>query len=316
MKNYVLGFCFSSDMKQVMLYRKKNTELNGIGAEMVHVNEIIQYSMTRVFGEETHITIFPDKWQMFGMVKNEYYNVMLFKTTCPENYLKSIFDDSKNKSIRLISIDKLDEYHFSENVREMIDYCLSENNEMFIINKNTKDIDNVTVKNLGFVLQKLNISIPDKILDVIIDVVEILEETGDLITTQNIQELKENHEINNINYNYFGDVTNTLFETKWSENIPLSNDFHVSSNVEFTDINKPIFTIGIPIANKPIILEIKKHLGELFGSDCYIICYYTTNVEPIFNFYGEKELSGKNYIQEINKIIDNLNQKQNGNTRT
>lgn len=58
-----------------------------------------------------------------------------------------------------------------------------------------KPIDNVTVDNLYSCLQFLKIEVAPAALDLIIDLVEILEEKGDEISLNDLNFLKEAHNI-------------------------------------------------------------------------------------------------------------------------
>jgi len=55
-----------------------------------------------------------------------------------------------------------------------------------------KPIDEVTVTNLGMALRMCNIDINPAILDKVIDVVELIEDKGDLVTIEDICVLQRN----------------------------------------------------------------------------------------------------------------------------
>jgi 8-oxo-dGTP diphosphatase len=73
MKNYVVGFMFSDDCRQVALIRKNHPEwqagkLNGIGGK-IKEGELPIDAMWREFGEETGYKTNIRQWQTYGRMK-------------------------------------------------------------------------------------------------------------------------------------------------------------------------------------------------------------------------------------------------------
>ena len=90
-QNYVLGFCFSPDMREVVLIEKNKPEwqkghLNGVGGK-IEENETPSYAMQREFMEETGVVIPANDWICFGSLKGEDFCVMLYKTLS-ERYIE------------------------------------------------------------------------------------------------------------------------------------------------------------------------------------------------------------------------------------
>jgi len=59
------------------------------------------------------------------------------------------------------------------------------------LNKNILSIDNVTTTNLDIAFRMCNIEIPKKIIDKIIDIVELIEEKGDDVSIKDICKLEQ-----------------------------------------------------------------------------------------------------------------------------
>jgi 8-oxo-dGTP diphosphatase len=82
-QEYVLGFCFSPDMKRVVLIRKNRPEwqrglLNGVGGK-IEENELPIDAMRREFKEEAGIEI--KHWDAFTTFDAPNFKIYMFWTT-------------------------------------------------------------------------------------------------------------------------------------------------------------------------------------------------------------------------------------------
>lgn len=69
---YVLGFLFSSDLRNVSLIEKQKPEwqkgrFNGIGGKLEE-NESTAQAMSREFLEETGVSILPEQWKEYALL--------------------------------------------------------------------------------------------------------------------------------------------------------------------------------------------------------------------------------------------------------
>ena len=90
-QKYVLGFCFSPDMNEVVLIEKNIPEwqkgqLNGVGGKFED-DETPSFAMQREFMEETGVDIPANDWVYFGSLKGDDFCVMLFKVQT-ERYIE------------------------------------------------------------------------------------------------------------------------------------------------------------------------------------------------------------------------------------
>jgi 8-oxo-dGTP diphosphatase len=91
---YVLGFAFSDDCKNVVLIKKENPSwqrdrLNGVGGK-VEIGESLHESMVREYKEETGVETTVDQWKQFGQMESDTWVVYCF--SCIN---QSVFDNSK-----------------------------------------------------------------------------------------------------------------------------------------------------------------------------------------------------------------------------
>ncbi len=75
MKEYVLGFAFSKDKKEIILIEKQKPDwqkgkLNGVGGK-VEIGEVPYSAMVREFEEETSVKTEAKDWHLFGCMNFE-----------------------------------------------------------------------------------------------------------------------------------------------------------------------------------------------------------------------------------------------------
>lgn len=84
MKNYVLGFLFSSGRGRVALIRKNKPQwqaglLNGIGGKIEDTDESPEFALSREFKEEAGANIHPGEWEPFCKMHGDDFTVYCFK---------------------------------------------------------------------------------------------------------------------------------------------------------------------------------------------------------------------------------------------
>jgi 8-oxo-dGTP diphosphatase len=84
MTNYVLGFCFDSAGKNVVLIRKTKPawqagKFNGVGGK-IETRESQGQAMVREFYEEAGVMTTPDNWEYFGSMAGPGWACGLFYT--------------------------------------------------------------------------------------------------------------------------------------------------------------------------------------------------------------------------------------------
>ena len=124
LKQYVAGFMFTNDCKNVILIRKKKPlwqegKLNGVGGK-IELNETPLNAMIREYHEEAGIMF--DKWDNFLTVKYKSCIVYFFK-----GFSDSCFYQSETKEIEIIekiSIDKFPSDEVIPNLNWIINLAL------------------------------------------------------------------------------------------------------------------------------------------------------------------------------------------------
>lgn len=111
MKEYVLGFAFSRDHKDIVLISKLRPEwqagkLNGVGGK-VELNEKRFYAMIREFKEETGVDTNITHWQLFAkMIFNDDITGMPSVVHCFSMFDNCIYDcKTIEEEIVRISVD-------------------------------------------------------------------------------------------------------------------------------------------------------------------------------------------------------------------
>jgi len=71
MKEYVLGFAFSKDKREIVLIEKQKPDwqkgkLNGVGGKVETIDETPYHAMIREFKEETGVSSSIDEWDLYG----------------------------------------------------------------------------------------------------------------------------------------------------------------------------------------------------------------------------------------------------------
>jgi 8-oxo-dGTP diphosphatase len=105
MKEYVLGFMFSSEKERVVLIKKTKPEwqagfLNGIGGKIEEGESPID-AMVREFHEEADVITY--NWTPFAVMTNSQFTVHCFKTTTV------IIDEVKSKTEEEVVVVFVDE---------------------------------------------------------------------------------------------------------------------------------------------------------------------------------------------------------------
>lgn len=135
MQNYVLGFLFSEDRKQVALIKKiKPIEqaglLNGIGGK-IEKDESILSAMEREFKEETGVEI--KGWKCFATMNNYAIGDILnnlWRVYCFVNFSDKIFDVKtiEAEEVFIIPVINIHNYEALSNISWLIPMALDNHN--------------------------------------------------------------------------------------------------------------------------------------------------------------------------------------------
>jgi 8-oxo-dGTP diphosphatase len=123
--NYVCGFCFDNDFRQVALIWKNKPawqkgKLNGIGGK-IEPNETPLQAMRREFKEETGV--FVAQWKPLIQLSGNDWIVCFFCSVAAEKdfeYIKSTEDEEVSK----IPVDSFDDFAHIENLRWLIPFAI------------------------------------------------------------------------------------------------------------------------------------------------------------------------------------------------
>lgn len=135
MKEYVLGFSFSKDKKEIILIEKQKPDwqkgkLNGIGGKVELTDKNVYDAMVREFKEETGVETTPITWHLFGCmdftddIMGGGAKVWLFKL-----YDDLIYECITNETEEVFRIDTdsvLDFYSCMHNLPILIPLALSD----------------------------------------------------------------------------------------------------------------------------------------------------------------------------------------------
>lgn len=80
--NYVVGFLFSEDQKQVVLVKKKRPQwqagfYNGVGGKVEYA-ETFSNAMLREFQEETGVQTLEEDWDLYAEMEGEKFKIKIF----------------------------------------------------------------------------------------------------------------------------------------------------------------------------------------------------------------------------------------------
>ena len=131
MKQYSLGFAFTTCGTKVALIRKNRPEwqagkLNGIGGKLEPMDLDIAHCMSREFKEETGFSTYPEDWNHFAHMDFPQTNssvdcYRIFNTDLVES-LKSTTDEQ----VTICKISELRLHQLLENVEFLIHLALTE----------------------------------------------------------------------------------------------------------------------------------------------------------------------------------------------
>lgn len=99
MKDYVVGFMFSEDKKDVVLMTKNRPEwqagkINGLGGKAEDHDEAMAHAMAREFEEECGIKTNSEDWTEFCIIENEgLCNVHIFRAFSDKIYHAKTMED-------------------------------------------------------------------------------------------------------------------------------------------------------------------------------------------------------------------------------
>ncbi len=109
MKNFVVGFAFSPDGKEIALLLKDHPEnlagkLNGLGGG-VEDGESYEEAMAREFREESGGAEIPLKgWRQFGVLRKPKFSVAFFRADAPTRFE---FDQTRSEPANWYPLDSL-----------------------------------------------------------------------------------------------------------------------------------------------------------------------------------------------------------------
>lgn len=110
--NYVLGFFFSQDKKEVIMIKKTKPDfqkgkLNGVGGKIEPQDISPHHAMCREFYEETGVTIPGIMWQNFATITDKRNDVKLYCFRYTDEQDNILFNDCKTQTeeeiIRVLS---------------------------------------------------------------------------------------------------------------------------------------------------------------------------------------------------------------------
>lgn len=127
-QNYVLGFIFSEDKKQIALIRKDRPTwqagfLNGVGGKIENEESPIE-AMVRECKEETTQTIQSEDWKEFAEFGGDWGNVICFHAVFSDLSLL-VCEESEN--IEVIEVSNIQNEKTSPNIDYLILMALSNN---------------------------------------------------------------------------------------------------------------------------------------------------------------------------------------------
>ena len=101
MMNYVAGFAFKDNFKEVLLIHKKRPEwqvgfFNGVGGK-VELGELPKDAMSREFFEEVGVDVPPNHWNHFCTIHGSDFDwrVSFYWTDHPHCYLAKMMEDEQ-----------------------------------------------------------------------------------------------------------------------------------------------------------------------------------------------------------------------------
>ena len=101
MINYVAGFAFKNNFKEVLLIHKKRPEwqagsFNGVGGK-IELGESSKDAMSREFHEEVGVDVPPSDWNYFCTIHGADFDwrVSFFWTNHPHCYLAKMMEDEQ-----------------------------------------------------------------------------------------------------------------------------------------------------------------------------------------------------------------------------
>lgn len=127
MKEYVLGFIFSEDLKNILTIQKNRPVeqaglFNGIGGKVEPEEEPLNAISREVF-EETNLKIPENKWVSLGFFGNDYFKIHLYTTQFDiENAQQTT--DEKIAIINIHSDKMKNKELFVENTHNFLDLAL------------------------------------------------------------------------------------------------------------------------------------------------------------------------------------------------
>jgi 8-oxo-dGTP diphosphatase len=125
-KEYVLGFLFSEDRKNVVLLRKNKPnyqkgKMNGLGGKVEKVDGTFETAMTREFQEEAGVVV--TDWKRFATVYNDDFYIAVFKSFGDISNVRTMEDE-------IVSVVRLSNLHlFGEimpNLKALLEVALND----------------------------------------------------------------------------------------------------------------------------------------------------------------------------------------------
>jgi 8-oxo-dGTP diphosphatase len=96
--NYVLGFAFLNDDKDVILIEKTKPDwqkglLNGVGGKLEDYDDSSVHAMVREFREETGIETTIHEWDYFGEMYGDGFHINLFRASLDDARPEALTDE-------------------------------------------------------------------------------------------------------------------------------------------------------------------------------------------------------------------------------
>lgn len=127
MKEYVCGFMFSPDGKQVVLIEKNRPDWmkglhNGVGGKIEYTDRSIYHAVVREFSEEAGVLTTPDDWQLFGSLDVKGYGKIHLLKCFSEDFEHA--KKVESEVIRIVQVDELNRYKSFRNLSWIIPMAL------------------------------------------------------------------------------------------------------------------------------------------------------------------------------------------------